>query len=211
MSNLNHYAKKIDEMAKGVFDEYRQAEKSYQDAERKAKNYPQRAGMVTAEYAAQSARAQADYAEAKAALSSAKAKLNAVNNDIRELRGKLATDIDSEYGANPAQLDAATLELLKSGVLNASEYKRLLDAAQAENNHTMARLIGKYAGDAAKIEKDDDQARTLRLVEYDGKQSEGNAVLKAFDQLAYIYSRCADNTAMIDHWDELTQEAITNF
>ena len=42
-----------------------------------------------------------------------------------------------------------TLELLRSGIMSADEYSRLIDAAASNGNHTMVRLIAKNAADMA--------------------------------------------------------------
>ena len=105
--------------------------------------------MVDAQYAAKSARAQADFLEAKEAYRKAKGVLESHKSEIAALRKELVAELDDHYAADPAALDSNTLELLKSGVLKANEYAKLMDKAQAAGNHTMARMIGKYAADAA--------------------------------------------------------------
>ena len=129
MSKFNHYVKKVDEIAKAAFEEYRKAEAAYKKAEQQRNEYPQRQGMVNAEYAAKSARAQADYLEAKAAFDAAKRAFASHTSEIQAMRKDLAADLEKEYSVNPAALDSNTLELIKSGIMNAGEYMRLLKEA----------------------------------------------------------------------------------
>ena len=216
MSKFNHYVKKVDEIAKAAFEEYRKAEAAYKKAEQQRNEYPQRQGMVNAEYAAKSARAQADYLEAKAAFDAAKRAFASHTSEIQAMRKDLAADLEKEYSVNPAALDSNTLELIKSGIMNAGEYMRLLKEAQAAGNHTMARMIGKYAADAAeargsKYGQNDNEARNLRLVDYEAKANTGNDRLQAFDNMASLYDRCVNNPGMIDHWGEFTAETVENF
>lgn len=215
MSKFNSYARKVDEIAKAAFEEYRKAEKAYKKAEENARQYPQRGGMVDAQYAAKSARAQADFLEAKEAFKAAKQALQSHSSEIAALRKELVAELDDHYAADPAALDGNTLELLKSGVLKSSEYAKLMSKAQSDGNYTMARMIAKYAGDAAaersKHYGDGDQtARELRAISYTANQNNGNETLQAFDLMSEVYTRSANNPAMIDAWGELTGNALEN-
>ena len=216
MSKFNSYAKKVDEMAKAAFEAYRKAETAYKKAEEKARQYPQRNGFVDAEYAAKSARAQADFLEAKAAFETARRTFRDSETQFNGMRKELAAAIDDAYSVDPAQLDTATLELLKSGILKGSEYAKLLNEAKAASNPTMVRMIGKYAGDAAKARGEshgmnDSEAQAMRYAEYDSRNYTGGDRLQAFDNMVELYHRCTNNPAMIDHWDEFTAETVENF
>jgi hypothetical protein len=215
MSKFNSYARKVNDIATAAFEEYRKTEQAYKKAEEQAKKYPQRMGLVDAQYAAKSARAQADFLEAKEEYRKAKATLESHKSEIAALRKKLAAELDDHYAADPAALDSNTLELMKSGVLKANEYAKLLEKAQSDGNYTMARMIAKYAGDAAKQRgseygQNDEQARTLRAISYTANQNNGNDTLQAFDLMADVYSRATNNPGMIDHWGELTGNALEN-
>ena len=217
MSRFNKYARKADEIAKAAFDEYRKAEAAYKKAEEQARQYPQRNGVPTdAAYMAKSARAQADLIEAREALKHAKRVFADHASEFRAIRKELAAEIEDAYSADPAQLDGNTLELLKSGIMTGSEYAKLLNAAQAAGNATMVRMIGKYAGDAArdrseKYGQHDQDASTMRMVEYQSRAYTGSDHLQAFDNMTEIYNRCANNPGMIDHWGELTAETVDSF
>ncbi len=216
MSRFNSYARKVDEIAKAAFEAYRKAEKDYKDAEAKAKQTPQRRGWAEAEYAAKAARAHADFLEKQKEYIVAKRAFANSITQFAPIRRELAAAIDDAYSVDPAQLDADTLELLKSGIMTGSEYKKLLDQAKAANNPTMVRMIGKYAGDAAaergeKYGQNDPDARTLRLVEHDSRTFTGGDHLAAFDAMVSVYHRCTNNPAMIDHWDELNSAVVESF
>ena len=216
MSKFNSYAKKLDEQARAAFKAYRDAEAAYKKAEAKAKEYPQRNGFVNADYAAKCARAQADFLEAKQAYETARRTFRDSDTQFNAMRKELAAAIDDAYSADPAQLDSNTLELLKSGILTGSEYTKLLEQAKAASNATMVRMIGKYAGDAAKARGEshgmnDREAQALRVAEYNSRSYTGGDRLQAFDNMVELYHRCTNNPAMIDHWDEFTAETVENF
>lgn len=219
MSRFNDYAKRVNDLATAAFEEYRKAEKEYKAAEEQARKYPQRHGMVDAQYAAKSARAQADYLEAKEAFKKATAAFKSHNSEIAALRKELAEEIKDHYAADPAALDNATLELMKAGILKPNEYSKLMKKAQADGNHTMQRMIAKYAGEAAadiakkygEHGRSSEQARELRRIVYAAGQNDGSDTLASFDVLADVYSRATNNPALIDHWGELTAETVENF
>lgn len=217
MSNFNSYARKLDAIAKTAFEEYKKAEATYKKAEAKAKEYPPRNGYIDADYAAKQARAQADFLEAKAAFENTRRNFGKAQAPaIKELRNELAEAVQTTYSIDPAQLDNNTLELLKSGIMTASEYAKLMSDAQAAGNPTMVRMIAKYAEDAAakvgeKYGQSDEQAKALRNVAYQSKAYTGSAYLETFDSMADAFNRCAHNAAMIDHWNELTGETIESF
>ena len=216
MSKFNGYAKKLDEQARAALKAYRDAEAAYKKAEQRAKEYPQRNGFVDANYAAKSARAQADFLEAKQAYETARRTFRESDTQFNAMRRELAAAIDDAYSADPAQLDTATLELLKSGILTGSEYAKLLEQAKAASNPTMVRMIGRYAGEAAKARGEshgmnDREATALRMAEYNSRSYTGGDRLEAFDNMVNLYHRCTNNPAMIDHWDELNGEIVERF
>jgi hypothetical protein len=216
MSKFNSYAKKVNNIATAAFEEYLKAEKAYKAAEEKAREYPQRNGIIDAAYAAKSARAQADFLDAKNNMAAAKKEFESHQGEIKQLRKELAAEIETEYTVDPTALDNNTLELMKSGILKPHEYKNLLEKAKKDNNHTMARMIAKYAGDAAdvaakKYGDNDTKTRDLRYISYTEKDYNGSEYLQNFDYLADVYSKAVNNPGMIKHWAELTEAAVENF
>lgn len=220
MSKFNSYAKKVDEIAKAAFEEYRKAEKALNDAQKKADNMPAyKVGMPreynTLQYEAKRAQAQADVLQAKENLRKAKTEYAKHLDEIKALRSDLEADLNNHYAADPAALDSNTLELLKSGLLKTNEYDKLMNDAEAAGNYTMARMIAKYAGDAAaefgrRYGENSAQARTLRAISYKANEYNGKDTLDAFDGLTEVYSRSVNNPAMIDHWGELTGDIVEN-
>lgn len=204
MRKFSNYASDVNEIAQAAFSAYREAEATLKKAEQRRSEYPQRNGFLDADYAAKSARAHADYCEAKDAFTAAKRALAETESKLAEIRKELAADIDTEYAAAPDKLDMATLEIMKSGILKPAEYSRLMRSAKADNNHTMVRLIAKYASDAAANANDKDAATEFRLVSNEGAADNGANYLQAFDNIADVFHRCTNNPAMIDHWDGLT-------
>ena len=215
MSKFNSYARKVNDIATEAFKAYRKAEADYKKAEEKAKQYPQRHGFVDAQYAAKSARAQADFLEAKEAWKKANEEFKEHNREIADLRKELAAEIDSHYAADPAAMDSATLELLKSGILKSGEYARLMQKAQDNGNYTMCRMIAKYAGDAAvdvakHYGENSEQAREMRAISYVGNQNDGSETMGQFDIMADVFHRATNNPAMIDTWESFTADIVEN-
>lgn len=216
MSRFNDYAKRADAAAKAAFKEYREAERAYREAEKKVNSIPKGTNGVLPKYQADHARAQADFYEKRDAYKAAHNKFINSENVLAGIRRELAAEINEAYAADPAAMDSNTIELLKSGVLNADEYVRMFEKAENEGNHTMARMIGKYADDAAAAITDrngrnDPNALLLRRVAHAGKANDGREYLEAFDSIANVYHRCTRNGALIDSWDDLVGEVVSDF
>lgn len=62
---------------------------------------------------------------------------------VAELRSQFAAYLDDHYSASPDKLDAATMQLLNSGICTPSELSRLVD--RHADNPTMLRIVGNYA------------------------------------------------------------------
>ena len=215
MTKFNSYARKLDEQAKASFKAYRDAEAAYKAAEAKAKEYPEIRNAST-EYTIKRARAQTDLFEATEAYTAARRAFRNSDTQFSGMRKELEAAINDAYSADPTQLDANTLELLKSGILTSSDYNKLIEQARADNNPTMVRMIGKYAGDAAaargeKYGQNDHEAQALRATVYNSKTYTGDDRLEAFDTMVNVYHRCTKNPAMIDRWDSLLGETIEAF
>ena len=210
MSRFNEYARKADAYAKAVFEEYAAAERKLQAAESKRNAYPRKNGLGY-EYDAKAARYEAEYVEAKAEYEKLRRDMRDYKADgLKPIRSELEKALADAFAANPEHLDAATLELLKSGILSADEHNRLIDKATADNNPTMVRLIAKHAKDRAD-QADPDTARAFRAVAYKGNSVNGNSYLEAFDVMTSGFNRCMKNTALMSHWDELNGEIVENF
>ena len=211
MSKFNTYIRQINDIAAEAFAEYNAAKNAVDAAESKRTAYPRKNGLG-AEYNAKSARYEADYQEVKATLEAFKR--NGFYNHRKrmdEVRNAFIAEIGSAFAADPAQLDMATLELMKSGILNASEYSRLMDKAINDGNHTMARMIAQHAKAAADSTDDREDAAAFRAVAYKGNSMNGNNYIEAFDFVTSLYDRCSRNPALYSKWDELAGEVIEKF
>ena len=211
MSKFNHYIRQINDIAAEAFDEYNAAKNAVDAAESKRNAYPRKNGMGY-EYAAKSARFEAEYQEAKATLEAFKR--NGFYNHRKrmdEVRKEFVAAVESHFTADPAALDMATLELLKSGILKPAEYNRLMDKAINDSNHTMARMIGQYAKAAAENAGDRDTATALRSVSYKSNGMNGSNYVEAFDFVTGLYDRCSRNPALYSKWGELAGEVIEKF
>lgn len=220
MSKFNHYAKEFDTIARKAFDEYKNAEHAVKRADDDRKAFPETPGMVSAGYAANSARAKANYLEAMQALEQTRQKMTfggEYKMQIDALKSRLEKDVSVAFGVDPAQIDEKALELLKSGIMDYNEYSRMLKQAVENENITMARLIGKYAEQAAQERENnpmigrDETAAQLRALAVQSQGYTGNNYIESFNVLSYTFERCAANPAMIDSWDTMTADIVASF
>ena len=211
MSKFNNYAKKLNEIANGTFEEYRRAEAAVKSAESRHNAYPRRNGADPA-YMAKSARAEADLAEARNAFDQMRRHLfDDKRREIAAVRAELEKAVFDAFAADPKSVDGNTLALMNSGIMTADEYSRLIDSAIASGNFTMTRLLAKSAADMAEKVTDSDVARSYRLVSHKGKGMDGREYLQAFDFLADTFNRCERNFALSTKWDELTSPVVDSF
>lgn len=216
MSKFNTYAQRIDSMAREVFAEYTEAKSAFDTAEKRHRDLPQRSGFVPADYAAKSARAYADFVETKKKLDDVKRSMAMKINEAENIGRELAAAVEHDCNVDPAQLDMAVLELLKSGILRPAEYTKLLQDAQQAGNITMQRLIAKHADAAAeeiseKYGVGDVAAKQLRGIAHAGNANNGRAQLDMFNTLFDVFRRTMNNPAMIPKWNELTAPIINQF
>lgn len=211
MSRFNDYAKKLNEIANGAFEEYRRAEAAVKSAESRYNAYPRRNNADPA-YLAKSARAEADLAEARNAFDQMRRHLfDDKRREIAAVRAELEKAVFDAFAADPKSVDSNTLALMNSGILTAAEYNRLIDASAAAGNHTMVRLLAQSAKDRADKANDSDTAREYRLVAQKGKGANGREFLEAFDYMGDVFNRCERNFSLAGKWDELTADVVENF
>lgn len=216
MSKFKTYAQRVDSMAQEIFEEYTEVQAKFEKAEKRHKDFPQRYGVTDYDYVTQSARAMADYAEAKKRLEDVGRRMAMKVNEIEGIGRELAEAIDRDCSVDPARLDMATLELLKSGILRSAEYTSLMEDAQRTGNVTMQRIIGKYAGETAveaskEYGQGDKSVTELQNVALQGSASSGRDQLEAFGALCDTFKRTANNPSMIPYWDSLTCPIIEAF
>lgn len=182
MSKFNTYAQRVDSMAREVFVEYTEVKTALDTAEKRHRDLPQRSGFVPADYAAKSARAYADFVEVKKKLDDVKRSMALKINEAENIARELAAAVEHDCSVDPAQMDMATVEFLRSGILRPAEYASLMRDAQAAGNVTMQRVIAKYADTAAeeiskKYGVGDIAAKQLRAVAHEGNANSGRAQL----------------------------------
>ena len=209
MSKFNTFARRLDAHAREVFAKREALEAAYNQAERASKEAKASGHPVA------TARADADLLEAKNARDSMRRALRDDSGaEIANIRKELAAELDGAFAADPADLDTATIELLKSGILTVSEYSRLMDSAAEAGNATMCRMIGQYAktrSDEETAKRNPDTAREFARIAHRGRMTGADAYLANFDTLTEIYGRAVKNPALVPHWDELTSAAVENF
>ena len=211
MSRFNNYAKRLNEIANGTFEEYRREEAAVKSAESRYNAYPRRNNADPA-YMAKSARAEADLAEARNAFDQMRRHLfDDKRREIAAVRAELEKAVFDAFAADPKAVDMNTLALMNSGILTAAEYTRLIDASTAAGNHTMVRLLAQSAKDRADKANDSDTAREYRLVAQKGKGANGREFLEAFDYMGDVFNRCERNFSLAGKWDELTADVVENF
>ena len=217
MGKYVSYGNRVNEIAKKAFLKYQDAEARFQKAKSEFDRYPKRNGpLVTPEYTAKSARAEADFITARQELIAAKSELENKNDDVAKIRKELASQLASDYAAKPDNVDTSTVELLKTGILDADEYLRLMNKAKSDGNLTMSRVIAKYAEkQAAELLKSNDgeetaAVRDLRTVSMMAPKSVGETELRQFDVMGEAFRRTSENPAMIQDWDDLTRNSREN-
>lgn len=206
MSKYKKYADKVNTMAKEAFKKVTDTAAALERAENQARAYPQRMGGVDPDYYAKSARAAADLAEAKAAHEKAVRDLHTLNVNIAQVRTELVQEICRDNRADPEAVDTATLELLKSGILNTEDYVGLFE--KHSGNRTMLRLIRKYANEAADSKANAHERQQLKALAMSTDCD--NKTLHDFDVIAEVCHRAENNTGMIQHYDNLTANIIEN-
>ncbi len=204
----------INDLAASTFEEIQRVEKEYREAEIRRRETPVRNGIMDAEYATKAYKAEADYKAAEAAYKSMKRSLpNNTASKLSQLRREYAQEVGRAFAADPSKIDAAAVELLKSGTMKAGEYASMLDTAKKDGNSTMVRMIAKYAGEAAdaagaKYGIADQRATLLRAVSSMGGPDPAAAHLETFDNVASIFNRCVNNPSMIGSWNEIADPII---
>lgn len=214
MSKFKPYAERVNSIAKAAFDAYNEAARKLEKAEARYKelsspyNDPNHTDY---EMQARVARAKADMLEAQQALRDAQKFMQSETASIKAVGRELQEAVTREYAAKGEEVDLATLELMKSGILKAPEYFTLYEAAQGNGNNTMCRLIAKYAGEAADKAPTKELQERLNTLATVAQHTPGKAHMDAFNVLEDAFNRTANNPAMMPRWGEITDSVIENF
>ena len=108
--------------------------------------------------------------------------MNGYNARVKELRGQFSDHLNKHYAASPDKLDAATMQLLGSGICSPDELFSLVE--RHKDSPTMVRIIGSYADKMIENRKNMDpgQINTLQAVRnYAAVAKNGNREMAIFD------------------------------
>lgn len=224
MSKWNNYAKKLDAA-------FREAQRAYKSEVAKL-NAAQKARDEAFAYATDrpigaaavlEARKQTATAELKAAqenfTSAARKIVYGYADTVNNLKQELSDAVDAANLVDPAAVDSNALALLNSGIMNAADYRHMLE--QFKDNSTMRRMIGKYAKDAAEARKNDKtESAALRVLSNEAGR-DSYSIKETFNNLADVSVRYMGNSSperheyaqrMQAHWDDGDiREAIDTF
>lgn len=214
MSEFNHFAKELDAAFRTARSEYaavyntvEQARKAMQDAGPDALKR-------------QIATLQLQEAEKKMRQETARI-WTEFDAKAADLRRALEKEVQASKCADPTAVDAAGVELMKSGILTADDYYSL--AEKYDGNATMLRLLSKYAADAATDADNRKDRVALTVLSQECANGTGKT-LKAWDDLMTTVNYCSGRGGngnrritpgvaahMGEWWDQLSGEIIENF
>lgn len=214
MGIFSEYGKKADSIVKAAMKNYIDARNKAEIAtaiyERDADPYAD-PSKTNLEQQAKAARSKAAMLDAQKALKDAQQFMLKEIDSVSAVGKELQAAVNERFCADGGQVDIGTLELLKSGILKAKEFFSLYEKAAKDGNHTMMRLIGKYAGDAAvkaPTKELETQLRTLAINSQ--RETMGNQYIDCFNAYLDAYGRAANNPALVDRWEELTAGTLEN-
>lgn len=105
---------------------------------------------------------------------------------VKELRDTFSTYLAECYSASPDKLDAATMQLLESGICTPSELVQLVD--RHHDNPTMLRIIGSHAQRMKKANEknisQDDMTKYFTVIHAAYAAKDGKRELAIFDSAA---------------------------
>ena len=211
MSKFKSYADRVNTIAKAAFAAYLDAKAKEERAEARYREEtdPYKGGSY--EQQARAARAKADLLDAQKEVKEAQKFMQSEIDNVRAVGRELQAAVAAEYCPDGSQVDMATVELMRSGILKPHEYFSLYEKAQNAGNHTMCRLIGKYIGDAAPNAPTNELQAQMTQIANNAQHTAGQEYTDRFNALLDAYSRTANNPAMMDRWDEITAQNIETF
>lgn len=212
MGIFREYGERLDKIARYAINNYFEARKNVEIAEAvyNRENDPHKT-LNNYEQQAKASRAKANLFEAQKAVKDARQFMVTEIESIREVGRELQAEINTRFCANGEQVSIGTLELLKSGILKPQEYFSLYDKAQQDGNHTMMRLIGRYAGESAKDAPTKELEMQMTRLANNAQHTMGGEYMTLFGNFLDAYARSANNPAMLNRWDEMTAGIINSF
>lgn len=214
MSKFNSYARSLDEAFRAARDEYTAV---YNELT-KAKENASAAGLDAVKQ--QIATLQLQEAEKKMRQEAARiwAEFDA---KAAALRCALEKEVQASKCVDPTTVDAAGVELMKSGILTADDYYSL--AGKYDGNVTMLRLLSKYAAGAATDADNRKDRAALTVLSRECAKGTGKT-LKAWDSLMTAANYCSGRggsgnrrttpgvtLSMGEWWEQLSGEIVENF
>ena len=214
MSEFNHFAKELDAAFRTARSEYA----AVYDELTKAKENASAAGLDAVKK--QIATLQLQEAENKMSTETERI-WAAFDAKAAELRSALEKEVQASKCVDPTAVDAAGVELMKSGILTADDYYSL--AEKYDGNVTMLRLLSKYAADAATDADNRKERVALTVLSHECANGTGKT-LKAWDDLMTTVNYCSgrggsgsrrQTPGVVAHmgewWDQLSGEIIESF
>lgn len=184
MSKYNHYAQDLNEQFIKARDKFNALYEAYDRAKKAIKIAD---SIVVEKYVNEKAtrRAQAnnEFLIAKANLEQKNPEIwGEYLSAIDYLRSNLKQELDKAGAADSGAIDMSALELLKSGIMNASDYVAMVE--KFNGNTTMKRIISKYATDAS--EKVSDFKERMNLYDVINMcMDEAEVVMSDFENLFF--------------------------
>lgn len=119
MSKFNCYARRTADAAEKMFNELQTARAALTVAQAAKNNAPR---AVDPQTAAKAARLEAEFQEAMANYDAARRTLpDRAERELSAIRRELEDAVNAAFVADPKQVDTATMELLRSGILTAAD------------------------------------------------------------------------------------------
>lgn len=164
--------------------------------------------------------ANLSYRKAKEVYETAGKELDrAVEQRIADLRGEMAIFVRELYRVTPERMDKDAIELLKSGIMSASDMEYM--AEQHRSNPTMLKMIGKYAAEKRRDETLSDETRFsyVKLSVKLRDVKDGTEAFESFDNLSVVAKKSVSTDKWKDdtwegHWDKfygMAESAYNDF
>lgn len=214
MSEFNHFAKELDSAFRAARSEYAAV---YEELT-KAKENASAAGLGAVKN--QIATLQLQEAEKKMRQETGRI-WSVFDAKAAELRSALEKEVQASKCVDPTAVDAAGVELMKSGILTPDDYYSL--AEKYDGNVTMLRLLSKYAADAATDAGNRKDRVALTVLSQECANGTGKT-LKAWDDLMTTVNYCSGRggsgnrrptpgvtLSMGEWWEQLSGEIVENF
>lgn len=140
----------------------------------------------------------------KAVLAFDKFKRNLEFNMMQEINAiklKMHDAIVDAFSYRAENVDASTVKLFQSGILEPSEYEIYMRKAKAEKNGTMARVVAQYATDAGKSIKSADIAKAMRYLAVASEYDIAEEYLEKLSDFVAIIGSISRNPSLMKNYN----------